>query len=279
MKSPKRSLGIIVILFTLCTEAHSSLSIVFDFTPSGSNSGDDTLSQANQDIFTDAADFWTAHLTGYLDGTSRTLSINATAFSEPAVNGSILLGSAGPTLTNNFSAGGSNFTIATEGSARFNVNTAAVGGSGLLNAETIRHEIGHILGFGTIFNFGANNLYVDGSGEYTGVNGIAAFNREFGQNLAFVPIELDGGPGTADGHLNEGNTPEFIVQSGVNAGQNIDDTLLSGNLSGSSFLSDTTLGIFQDLGFTVTGFNTIPEPTSTLLFGIGSLAFIIRRRR
>lgn len=278
--------------------SQAQLSINFNFTPQ--NPTELALSAANQTIFNDAAIFWESNLTGYQDGSSRTVSINATGFNQPAANGGIILGQAGPTGSlQNIFANGQGFSVVTQGNAQFNVNPAALNGGGLLNPEVIRHEIGHILGFGTIFDFGFNDLYEDGTGIYTGANGLAAFQGEFDPNATFVPIELDGGPGTQDGHLNEvtdnfseenalgfdsdpgDNATAPTVLFGPNAGLSLDDALLSGVLSGNSFLTDTTLGVFQDLGFTTVEFRSIPvpEPSSTLLFVLATGAALSRRRR
>jgi hypothetical protein len=79
--------------------------------------------------------------------------------------------------------------------------------------DVITHEMGHVLGFGTVWN--ADNVYVDGSGKYTGAAAVAAYQTEFvgQQNAAFVPVELGGGGGTRDGHWNESDVggPTGIV--------------------------------------------------------------------
>ena len=281
--------------------SQADLIIDFDFAPQ--EAGDSVLTAENQAIFNDAADFWEAVLTGYQDGVSRTVTVNAVGFNEGIMNGGIILGEAGPTSATSFRDGPELFTIATEGIARFNVNPTALsaggGNNGLLNPLVIRHELGHILGFGTIWNSGFNNLYDDGSGVYTGENGLAAYQNEFDPDATFVPIELDGGEGTADGHLNEVRdnfSDENVagpdsdpgddalaptVLFGPNAGLSLDDALLSGVLSGDAFLTDTSLGIFRDLGFTTVDFRAvaIPEPSSAVLLVLLTGTALSRRRR
>lgn len=239
----------LAVTFFVQSNVEASLTINFNFDLTSNPyepAGDVMLSAENQSIFTDAGSFWTTAITGYADGMSRSVTIHASAFSQAASMGSILLGSAGPRSGFGFSHAGESYVSTTDGSMRFNVHPDAVGMAGLLNPLTIRHEIGHVLGIGTWWN--ANGDYTDGTGQYTGANALAAYQNEFDPDATFVPVELEGGPGTANGHWNEGNAPSLTVLSGVNAGLNIDDALMTGTLSGAGFLSDTTLGSFRDMG-------------------------------
>lgn len=277
---------------TLAMPAGASFSITMNYTD---------VSIPNQSIFDAAVDFWEMAITGYADGGTRVVTINADTFSQAASGGGVTLGSARPNAI--FFA--ANHIVTSLGTASFNIHPDAVGGSGLLNELTIRHEMGHILGIGTLWSSsgvgfpGFQELYDEGTGQYTGANALTAYNREFGQNGLFIPVELDGGPGTANGHWNEvldnfstENSPGFdadpgdgeaapTVVSGINAGLSMDDALMTGVLSGSGFLSDTTLGSLQDLGYTTIDFNVspIPEPSSTVLIALGSFALILRRRK
>lgn len=264
----------------LCqTVCRAALTINFDFNLASNPYepfGDTTLSAANQAVFTDAGNFWQSLITGYADNVSRTLTIYASAFSQPAAGGSILLGQAGPRLLSTFSAIGDTFVFARDGFARFNVNPAATFG-GLLNAATIRHEVGHILGIGTLWDL--NGVYTDGSGRYTGANALEAFRNEFSPAATFVPVELGGGAGTADSHWNEGNTPPLTVLQGPNVGLNLDNELMTGFLSGDNFLSDTTLGSLRDIGFTTVPYRAVPEPSGLALFGFVVLAGLRVRSR
>jgi hypothetical protein len=81
--------------------------------------------------------------------------------------------------------------------------------SGLLNA-VILHEMGHVLGFGTIWT--DKGLLADASlsggtdPHFTGAQAIAAFNAVGGSNYQDgekVPVENTGGSGTADAHWRE----------------------------------------------------------------------------
>ena len=189
----------------------------------------------------------------------------------------------------------------------------------LLFFNTLNHEIAHTLGFGTLFV--ENGLLVNGTGQFTGAQGLATFRDEFDPDATFIPIELDGGPGTADAHLNETisfdslenlianpdtseGQPAFIpdpdgendpgdldpeltvLLAGDTFGLSLNDDLLTGRLNsdGSAFLSDTTVAIFQDLGFevvlpsTLAVSTSVPEPSSLLLLS-GLIGLTATRRR
>lgn len=122
------------------------------------------------------------------------------------------------------------------------------------------HETAHAMGFGTLWQL--NRVYQDGSGAYEGAAGIAAYRREFDPLAEIVPVELDGGPGTADAHWDE------TWAGGRNA-------LMTGFFDEPVFLSETTLRSFRDLGYV-----TVPVPASMWL-GLGAfglLGWVARRR-
>ena len=64
--------------------------------------------------------------------------------------------------------------------------------------SVIQHEMAHVIGFGTLSSL--NGVY-DVNGRYNGTPAVAAARTEFGvPGLTFIPVELGGGAGTADGH-------------------------------------------------------------------------------
>jgi hypothetical protein len=157
-------------------------------------------------------------------------------------------------------------------------DTANLATAGTLD-DVILHEMGHVLGIGTLWNIAAltsiqpfastQNLYTSGTGQYTGANAIAAWQGEFGQADNFVPVELAGGPGTANGHWNEvdgGGSPTGIVSLfGPNAGKDFQNELMTGWLGGETFISNVTKGGLIDLGYIVPSFQAsataaVPEP-------------------
>jgi len=178
---------------------------------------------------------WEGVITGYQPGISLT-TVNIDMVAEAIDGPGGTLGFAGP---DSFAFQGG-YTLSRGGGITF--DTADL--SSNIFAITA-HEIGHVLGIGTLWT--DNNVYIDGTGEYTGAFGVAAFEQEFSNNLGYIPVELGGGPGTANGHWDETNA--YTNPDGLGLGQE----LMSGFLSGANYLSDTTVQSLRDIGFTVVG--------------------------
>ena len=98
--------------------------------------------------------------------------------------------------------------------------------------------MGHALGFaGVIFD---NLNLVDSSGNFIGSNAVTAYS-----NGTSVPVENDGGSGTAGSHWDETTfAPNGVVTS---------NEIMTGYVvkNEQTVLSDTTVGAFADLGYTV----------------------------
>jgi hypothetical protein len=115
--------------------------------------------------------------------------------------------------------------------------------AGLLQT-VILHEMGHALGYGTIWN--VLNLLADPSlsggtdPHFTGGQATAAFNAAGGGSYVAslkVPVENTGGPGTADAHWRESVFGNELMTGFVQAGVNP--------------LSRVTVGSMEDLGYSV----------------------------
>ena len=216
------------------------------------------LTSSQQAVLTSAKSFWETTLTGYKPGISITgPTITASGEAIDGVGG--VLGSAGPTGAV-FQGG---YFLSTAGQMRFDIaDLANLEASGALQS-VFSHEMAHVLGFGTLWTL--NGAYVDGSGQFTGVSGLAQYKTEFNQPTAtFVPVELGGGASAANSHWNEvdgGNTNTGIVDS-----QNRDFKLelMTGWLDTPTFVSNTTKASFEDIGFT-TNLSAVPEPSSLAL--------------
>jgi len=103
--------------------------------------------------------------------------------------------------------------------------------------DIILHEMGHALGFvGAIFQ---KLGLVDNSGNFIGVNAMAAYGG------SPVPLEHGGGAGTVGSHWDEaGFSPN---------GTKMANELMTGYFVAGeqTYLSDTTIGAFKDLGYHV----------------------------
>ena len=97
----------------------------------------------------------------------------------------------------------------------------------------LEHEMGHVLGIGSLWEI--NGLYDGFSGQYaSGTQAESEWN-----NIGCsgpLPVELDGGPGTAGGHWDE---------------DCLQNELMTGFLTGGTPLSRITLGSLSDLGYSV----------------------------
>ena len=103
----------------------------------------------------------------------------------------------------------------------------------------------HVLGFGTLWNYGDNPLV--SNYEYTGANALAAYrDAEDDQTLLYIPVEEDGGGGTAGGHWNE------ILANYSKDTDGLDNELMTGFIDDDNYLSKFSVMSLADLGYAVT---------------------------
>jgi len=258
MKFNKRGRSVLAgcgLMLTANAAQASSFAINLQFDPA--------LDVSYRSYFTQAQSFWQSIITGYNSNVTSTqisgLTITAGLLTSDGVNG--VLGSAGPqSLWPSFRSGG--YALAKTGIMDFDladINNMISKGSFL---SVIEHEMAHVLGFGTLWT--ANNVYNNGTGQYTGSYGLAAYKVEFAQPIAtYVPVELGGDVGTANGHWNE--VDNGAANTGIKdaRGRDMKNELMTGWLNSPTFLSKTTVQSFRDLGYTVA---QVPLPTATWLF-------------
>lgn len=228
------------------------------------------LTATQQNAFAGAKSFWETALTGYRPGIAITgPTINATGVAIDGVGG--VLGSAGPSTTS--TQGG--FVLATSGQMQFDTaDLSNLEANGTLQ-NVVRHEMAHVLGFGTLWT--ENGVYVNGTGQYTGQNALNQWKTEFNQASAtFVPVELGGGSGTANGHWNEVDGGGGLTGFRDTLNRDMRDELMTGWLNSNAFVSNMTLGSFADIGFTATA---VPEPNSLALAGFSILILQFFRNR
>jgi hypothetical protein len=216
-----------------------------------------TMTPTQQAAFTNAAAKWESIIFGDVPDIQVTIPPGSCGTGSPGLNEIIddivifaiidsidgpgkILGQAGPCFVRNFKH------IPVVGVMQFDsadvANLIAGGSFGLV----IQHEMGHVLGYGTIWQ--ADGLLANPSGcdttidaHFTGSQALAAFDGIGGANYvasAKVPVENHGGPGTCDAHWRESVFKNELMTGFLNIGSNP--------------LSLETIGSMGDLGYLVT---------------------------
>ncbi len=187
-------------------------------------------------IFQQAAARWSQAIVGDIPSATYNgvavddLLIDASAAPIDGPGG--VLGQAGPDVVR------SGTFLPIHGTMQFDsADLAQLEASGQL-FSTVLHEMGHVLGIGTIWQ---QRGLLSGAGtanpRFVGVQATAAYNQLFGRNEAGVPVENSGGPGTADGHWRESVFNNEIMTGYLNSGPNP--------------LSRMTIASLGDLGYQV----------------------------
>lgn len=217
-------------------------------------------SAAMTGYFDAAVTFWESVITDYQSpGGPTSLTIQASVV-PLALD---FLGQAGPTTLTTH--GG--FTYTTAGIMQF--NSLYLPSYGSLFDQVVMHEMAHVIGFGTLWS--ANGLYAT-PGQYAGTTALATYQSEFSLPAAsFIPVERGGGPGTEDVHWDE--TDGFALPTGITDAQGRDMRfeLMTGWLSPPTFVSQTTIASFADIGYTV-NLLPVPEPGTVVLWLLGAPA-------
>ena len=234
--------------------------------------------------FIDAIDYWNSAVSypSWFTFDSKPISLEVSiekpgfdGLSNPQIDGvlanAFLQGVMGPPGHNN------NFGefLPTQGQIRINEsyfedNTFAETDSSTNKSKfyyTIRHELGHILGIGSLFiNDQVNNIPVESySGSlyyYTGTHGVEQYKSyitddAIKNNIVGLPIEDDGGPGTANAHFERGDLSSYsdndrYINGHFHPGVGYE------NMSGWIYLqgigspiSRMSLGVLKDVGWDV----------------------------
>ena len=196
------------------------------------------LSEAYQTVFTEAAKRWCELLpeplpeVDYEGETTDGIIIDAQGVRLDGPGQ--VLGSAGPTVLRPGATG-----LPVAGIMMFDLDDLAQLESANTLVSVILHEMGHVLGIGTLWE---ERGLLAGTGSddpvFTGDNAKRAYQELRGEaDLVDVPVANTGGPGTREGHWREA-----VFQ----------DELMSGFLSGTTQpLSRVTAGSLEDLGYVV----------------------------
>ena len=217
-----------------------------------------------ENAFRRAEAFWDARILGYSNTLPRDVQAQLTgrliivASTADVLGGDgNILGQAGPTFIQQAVRGnsfrGRSITVATMAIMQFQ-NDFLAGSTEDDITDVIIHEMGHALGFGSLWEFNGLLTNFGGTLQYTGVNARRTFAEEIGAVrgiTGFVPIEQDGGAGTALSHWDDDST-FFNSQAVDNRVE-----LLTGFFIPNTerFISRTTLASMVDLHYVVAGFN------------------------
>lgn len=229
----------------------------------------DGLTSSQQAVFTQAATVWESVILGYRPGIVGLSGVEILADGVTMDGSGGQLGYAGPGST--VRRGG--FVLAIDGSMSFDrADLADLEANGRL-CDVIVHEMGHVLGFGTLW--GSNSVSSSGTGEFIGAAALAAYQSEFNQpGASFVPVELGGGGGTAHCHWNEGDGGGL---TGITdrQGRDMRDEIMTGWLNLHTFMSQTTIQSFADIGYVV-----VPEPgVLAMLLGMALVSLAWRAQK
>jgi hypothetical protein len=178
------------------------------------------LTASQQSIFNQAADRWERVVVGDLPNTTYQglsvddLLIHASARMIDGVGG--ILGQAGPDA---FRAVG---RLPYHGVMQFDsADMANMERNGTL-LGVVMHEIGHILGIGTLWqSLGLVSGASSSNPIFTGAQARSAYNQLFGVTASGVPVENTGGPGTRDSHWRETIFRNEIMTGWVGPGTNL----------------------------------------------------------
>ncbi len=193
------------------------------------------LTASQQAVFTQAADRWAQVIVGDLPNATYNgvavddVLIDASGVAIDGAGG--VLGQAGPDRLRSGSL------LPVHGVMQFDTaDLAQLEATGQL-FNVIVHEMGHVLGIGTIWQ--QKGLLTGAGGtnpRFTGAQATAAYNQIFGTTGA-VPVENSGGSGTRDAHWRESVFGRELMTGFLNSGTNP--------------LSRVTAASLADLGYTV----------------------------
>lgn len=226
------------VLLTTYTSGQGANGVVSDFNIEIVFEGDGWTEELQQD-FIIAAEYLSTIITGDVRGGRRqgVDDITITASLEDIDGSGGILGQAGPTGIRFFSK------LPTTAIMEFDTADAQDFADEGLFVDIVLHEMMHSIGFGTVWtDLGLTDGSVRGGDiVFNGENAIIAYNNELSDiaagdpnSLNGVPVETDGGPGTAGGHWDE---------------DTFENELMSGFIDDENYISSMTVAAFEDMGY------------------------------
>ncbi|MCL6728870.1 leishmanolysin [Sphingomonas hankyongi] len=189
--------------------------------------------QPLHDVFVSAADRLTSLITADIPDVSVRSRGKITTVDDITITAELgqidglygVLGQAGPT------------SVRTTGSlpatAQMKFDIVDVNDMGItVFSEVVLHEMAHSLGFGSIWG----RLGLVTNGEFTGTSANNEYHAMGGSGL--IPVEQDGGSGTAGSHWDEETFGNELMTGYINDGQN--------------YFTAMSAASFRDLGYVIT---------------------------
>ena len=225
---------------TAAPAAAAGFNIELDFSTSTDATSDQILA------FTMAGEFWSSVITGYSDAAAGAfigdLETAVTIAYDDGPGGT--LASAGPTTV----LTGADYVYAASGVMNF--DSADIDGWSFDQTLAIAiHEMAHVIGFGILWNI--NDVYTFNSGEYVGAEALSWYQTLYDPAATYVPVELGGGSGTANGHWDE------AWAAGVYA-------LMTGYIHLPWELTYVSLASFSDIGYEVVSYEVFQDELADL---------------
>jgi hypothetical protein len=199
-----------------------------------------TWTQSYVDQFIQAADYLTKYIHGdvqdvfFRGQVIDDLKITAEMTTIDGAGG--ILGQAGPTAIRTGSS--SDPYLPATATMQFDVADAASFAADF--DAIILHEMLHSVGFGSIWSYFPG--LVSGGG-FTGNNAVTQYHADFAESAGSIPVEQDGGSGTAGSHWDEDRfTTELMTGY-------IDQTDSTTHM----YVADMTIASLADLGYELSG--------------------------
>ena len=214
------------------------------------------MTVAQEAVFRQAAERWEQVIVGdvpdvsYGGGVFDDLLIRASA--TPIDGSGGILGQAGPTGIRPGSS------LPYRGIMEFDSADLGTMETGGYLLPVIMHEMGHVIGFGTIWgNLGLLAGAGTNNPRFTGPLATAEYNAVFGASESGVPVENTGGAGTRNSHWRESVFDNELMTGWINRGR-------------PNLLSRVTVASIADLGYQVNMDAADPYSPSIALAAGGS---------
>jgi hypothetical protein len=191
--------------------------------------------QELHDLFTNSADFYVELIAGDLPDVRVTGKGGGQTVDDIVINAELsnidgaggILGQSGPTAIRTGSS------LPATATMQFDIADAQDFANQGLFDDIVFHEMGHSLGFGSIWD---RLGLVDSSSHFTGSLAEAASLHDFGTTV--IDVEQDGGAGTAGSHWDE---------------VKYDNEIMTGYINDSNYMSHMTAASYGDLGYQLAG--------------------------